>query len=459
MDCQNYRHVSRLPVAAEDAYAWHGRPGALTRLLPPWQAVRIVSHRGGIEPGARVELQMRFGPLPVRWVAEHGPLVPGRQFSDRQLRGPFAYWYHTHRFEPLEPQTCELQDVVEYCLPLGAVGRGLLENFVARQLQQTFAYRHTTTRDDLTAHSRYRDRPALDVWITGASGLLGSVLVPMLSAGGHRVTALRREADATAPRPGWNPTTGELRNVVGRPVDALVHLAGESLASQRWNERQKARIRDSRLDATRRLCEGLVRLPEPPKTLICASAIGYYGDRGDAWLDENSPAGSSFLADVCRRWEEATQPATRAGIRVVLIRLGIVLSPRGGALAQLLRPFRLGVGGPLGSGEQYWSWISVDDAVGAIHHVLMNPELRGPINLVAPAPVTNAAFTHTLARILGRPAFVPAPAPLLRLALGELADALLLASARVQPAQLVRSGYSFRQPELEGALRHLLGRA
>lgn len=455
---EQFRAVTHLPVSAEEAFAWHTRPGALARLLPPWQAVRLVSHSGGIAPGARVELQMRVGPIPLHWIVEHGPLVEGRQFCDRQVRGPFARWFHTHRFQPLGPADCELDDTIDYVLPVGPVGRRVLGLYVVRQLRRTFAYRHAVTRDDLAAHAQYRDREPLDVWVTGASGLLGSVLGPMLTAGGHRVTPLRREADATALRPRWNPATGEILHVAGTPVDAVVHLAGESLASQRWSERHKARIRDSRLEATRRLCEALVRLPQPPRTLVCASAVGYYGDRGDELLDEQSPAGRGFLADVCRRWEEATQAAARAGIRVVLLRLGIVLSPRGGALAQMLRPFRWGAGGPLGAGTQYWSWISVDDAAGAILHALMHAELRGPVNLVAPTPVTNAQFTRTLARVLGRPAWLPVPAPLLRLTLGELADALLLSSARVQPAQLQRSGYRFRHPELESALRHLLGR-
>jgi uncharacterized protein (TIGR01777 family) len=242
-------------------------------------------------------------------------------------------------------------------------------------------------------------------------------------------------------------------------MEAVVHLAGENIASGRWTAARKARIRSSRVMGTRTLCETLARLSQPPKVLVSASAIGYYGDRGAEPLWENSAFGTGFLAEVCRAWEEATQPAVQKGIRVVLLRIGIVLSPAGGALAKMLIPFQLGLGGVIGSGNQYMSWIALDDVAGVIAHALVTDTLQGPVNAVAPYPVTNREFTKTLGRVLRRPTVFPLPGFAARLAFGEMADALLLASTRVEPKRLLATQYVFRYPELEDALRHLLGKA
>jgi len=241
-------------------------------------------------------------------------------------------------------------------------------------------------------------------------------------------------------------------------VDAVVHLAGANIAAGRWTPARKAEIRRSRVEGTRSLCEALSRLAHPPTVLVSASAVGYYGNRGTETLTEESPAGTGFLADVCRAWEAAAQPVSQAGIRVVNLRFGMILSPLGGALAKMLLPFKLGAGGRIGSGEQFMSWIALDDAIGAIQYALGEESVRGPVNAVAPAPVSNTDFTRTLARVLRRPALFPLPAFAARLLFGEMADALLLGGARVMPARLQAAGYGFRFPELEGALRHLLGR-
>lgn len=239
-------------------------------------------------------------------------------------------------------------------------------------------------------------------------------------------------------------------------VEAVVHLAGENIGASRWTPERKAEIRRSRVEGTRRLCESLARLSHPPKVLVSASAIGFYGKREDEILREDSPPGRDFLAQVCVEWEAATKPASRAGVRVVPLRFGMILSPAGGALQKMLLPFKLGVGGRIGSGRQFMSWIAIDDAIGAIHHAICTESLQGPVNAVAPNPVTNAGFTQVLARVLSRPAIVSLPAFAARLAFGELADALMLSGARAIPARLQESGYPFRYPELEGALRHLL---
>lgn len=281
----------------------------------------------------------------------------------------------------------------------------------------------------------------MKILLTGAGGLVGSALAPLLTAEEHGITRL------THLQP-WPKLAGH---------DAVVHLAGENIAAGRWTPQKKARIRDSRVEVTRRLCEAVARLAPRPRVFLCASAVGYYGSRGDEVLREASAPGTGFLADVCRDWEAATKPAADAGIRVVNLRFGVILSAAGGALAKVLTPFRLGLGGVLGDGRQWMSWIVLDDAVGVILDMLENETIRGPVNVVAPQPVTNREFTETLGRVLGRPTVLPAPAFALRLALGEMADALLLSSQRVEPAKLVAGGYRFRFPALDGALRHLLG--
>jgi len=296
----------------------------------------------------------------------------------------------------------------------------------------------------------------MHVAVTGSRGLLGSALISSLASNGNRVTRLLRSGDLGPDDVAWNPSQGVTDPSRLVAVDAVVHLAGENIAVGRWTPARKAAIRSSRVDATRTLCEGLARLPHPPSVLLSASAVGFYGSRGDEILTEASPGGTGFLAAVCREWEAATEPASRTGIRVVQLRFGMILSAAGGALRKMATVFRLGAGGRVGSGTQCISWIAIDDAVGAIHHVLSDDSVQGPVNVVAPESVTNAEFTCTLARVLRCPALVPLPAFAARLLFGEMADALLLSGARVMPARLRAAGYTFRFPALEGALRHLL---
>jgi len=297
------------------------------------------------------------------------------------------------------------------------------------------------------------------VAITGSTGLVGSGVVASLSAAGHEVVRLVR----SVPAPGenavrWDPKRGEIDAPGLEGQDAVVHLAGENIASGRWNAARKAAVRDSRVNGTRLLCDTLAGLARPPKTIVCASAIGYYGDRGADVLTEESPPGAGFLPGVCREWEAAAEVLVRMGIRVVALRIGVVLSPKGGALSRMLPPFRAGLGGVIGNGRQYVSWVALDDLVGIVLHALQCEKLRGPVNAVAPVPVTNRELTEALGKVLSRPTLLPVPAFALRLALGEMAEALLLASTRVTPRRLEETGYRFLFPELPGALRHLLAK-
>ena len=302
----------------------------------------------------------------------------------------------------------------------------------------------------------------MKIIVTGSTGLIGSALVASLLARGDEVTCLVRKT-TDAPRANgtrevlWSPSRGELNAAELEGHDAAIHLAGDPFGEGRWTDEKKRRIRESRVQGTTLLAETLALLAAPPRVLLTASAVGYYGDRGEELLTETSAAGADFLSDVCRVWEASADAAKAAGIRVVRLRFGVVLSGAGGALAKMLTPFKLGAGGKIGSGKQYMSWIALDDAVGAILHALAHEELEGAVNVVAPRAVTNAEFTKTLGGVLGRPTIFTMPAFAARLAFGEMADAALLASQRAEPSQLKATGYNFKYPELEGALRHVLG--
>jgi uncharacterized protein (TIGR01777 family) len=292
------------------------------------------------------------------------------------------------------------------------------------------------------------------ILISGASGLIGSALVPSLESHGYEVTLLVRRQPTKSNEIPWDPMRSIPPDLVSS-YDAVIHLSGESITG-RWTAARKARIRDSRVISTRNLSEALAKATTPPKTFLCASATGYYGSRGDEVLTEDSTLGTGFLPEVCQEWESATEPAASAGIRTVNLRTGLVLSKNGGPLKEMLLPFRLGLGGKIGSGRQWWSWIHIEDFVAAVLHILQNESVKGPVNMISPNPVTNAEFTKTLAKALSRPAIFAVPAFAARLALGELADEALLASARVEPKALLDSGFGFRFPQLGSALENLL---
>lgn len=450
--------ATRLPFSADAVFAWHERPGAFERLTPPWERAEVVERSGGIEEGGRAVIRVG-APVALRWVARHGEYEAGRQFVDEQVEGPFARWRHLHRFDPDGPSACVLTDRIDYLPPLGAVGAAGDPWLIRPRLERMLGYRHELLRRDLETHARYGDRPRQRVAVTGASGLIGRSLAPFLTTGGHEVVPLVRRR----PREGevsWNLEHARIDSAGLEGLDAMVHLAGEPIGV-RWTQDRRRRIIESRVIGTRFLSETLAGLKRPPRVLIAASAVGVYGNRGDATLTEASTtldAPRDFLTEVGREWEAATEPARAAGIRVVLLRFGIVLSPAGGVLGRMLPPFRLGVGGPLGSGRQYMSWVAIDDILGAIHHALMTETLAGPVNATAPNPVTGRAFATTLGLVLDRPSVLPVPAAALRLAFGEMADVAILSSARVLPARLQESGYAFRYPDLESALRFLLGR-
>ncbi len=450
---------SRMPVPATELFAWHTREGAFERLTPPWESVEVVERTGeGIREGARVVVRMKIGPVPQRFVARHTKYIEGSLFQDTMESGPFSRWVHTHRMWPEPPLSSVLEDEVEYVLPLGALGRGAGGGIARNRLKRVFSFRHLVTREDLRRHSAYAAHGPLTVAVTGATGLVGNVLLPFLTTGGHRVRRLvRGKADAARGEVAWNPARGELDTAALEGVDAVVHLAGENVA-QRWTPEAKERILRSRSDGTLTLSQGLARMARKPKVLVCAAGIGFYGSRGEEVLTEESSMGGGFLAQVCRAWEEATAPAREAGIRVVLLRIGVVLDPRGGALAKMLPPFLMGGGGRVGSGQQWMSWISLEDLLGFIQLALFTRELQGPVNAVSPQPVRQEEFAKTLGRVLSRPAVLPMPGAAIRALFGEMGQETVLSGARVRPQVAEGLGFPFILPDLEAALRFSLGR-
>lgn len=300
----------------------------------------------------------------------------------------------------------------------------------------------------------------MKILITGSSGLIGSALVPLLVGEGHQVIRLvhGRKPDGNDVAV-WDPNTGKLEISALKQIDAAINLAGENIAGSRWTEERKMRIRESRVQGTQLLSESLAQLPEPPRVLVSASAVGFYGSRGDEILTEESSPGSGFLPEVCKEWEAATEPARQKGIRVVNLRIGMVLSGKGGALTVMLPTFKTGVGGKIGNGLQFMSWIAIDDLTRAVAHVIDNKSLSGPANATSPNPVRNIEFTKALGKVLGRPTIVPVPEFGIRLLFGEMADELLLASQRVEPVRLQATGFEFRYPEIEAALNHVLKEA
>jgi uncharacterized protein len=428
-------------ASIEDVFAWHERPGALARLVPPWQPIRVGREPVNLRDG-RAELLLPGG---LRWVAQHHDYAPPHRFADDLVSLPLP-WRHWHEFSAPTPQTTRVMDRVDTPVP-GAC------------LRATFDYRHRQLADDLDvsrAAARLRPEP-LTVAITGASGLVGAALVALLGTCGHRPLRLVRRRATTRDERTWQPDDPDPRLLDG--VDALVHLAGAPIAGRFTSTHMKA-IEESRVGPTRRLAELLAASSNGPRVVICASAIGYYGpNRGDDMLDEQAERGDGFLADVVDAWEAATLPAAEAGTRVVTVRTGIVQSPRGGAL-RLLRPlFTAGLGGPLSPGTQWTSWIDLDDLTDIYLRALVDDTIAGPVNATAPSPVPSRDYAATLGAVLHRPSVLTVPSAAPKLLLGDAgAREVALASQRVLPARLLAIGHRFRRPKLDDCLRHQLGR-
>ena len=378
-----FEATSEMPVSPQDLFDWHLRPGAFVRLMPPWNPVRPVAIPEGLVDGCRAVFDVPAGPIARRWTAVHRVNSDELWFEDDQESGPFRSWIHRHSAldsgetngsdqSANRPAASVLRDAIRYEMPFGPLGR-LGTGFMQRELSRMFRYRHAVTRGDLLAHNRYRSSPRLRIGITGASGLIGSTLSGFFQTGGHEVVRfVRRPAELGAQEAEWSPESGIVPSPDANGLDAIVHLAGSNIGDGRWTAGRKKEIVSSRVDGTAALVRSLKRLERPPRTLVSVSAIGCYGNRGDEELTEGSKFGTGFLPNLCRDWEAACVEAADAGTRVVNPRLGIVLTPRGGALQKMLLPFKLGGGGVVGTGRQFWSWIGLDDVVDGLQACVMD---------------------------------------------------------------------------------------
>jgi hypothetical protein len=459
-----FERRTRIAVPAERLGAWHFRAGAIHRLIPPWERIEVEQEASPLVDGARARIIIRKGPIRTKLVAIHSEVDPPRQFVDTQESGPFAAWRHVHRFQPADTADASvLEDSIRYRMPLGALGRILLGRPMSREIARQFAFRHARTRHDLLRHAefsaRFGDAP-MRVGVTGASGLVGRQLCAFLSTGGHEVVRFVRGAPRHASERRWDPRDIE-RGVDPASVadlDCVVHLAGAGIADRRWSEARKREIRESRVLGTAAIARGIARAKTPPRAFVSSSAIGFYGDRGDEWVDERSARGAGFLADICEAWETATAEARDAGVRTVHLRTGVVLTAAGGALAKMLPAFLAGAGGPIGSGRQGFSWISLDDLLSAIVFAARDEGLAGPVNTVAPDAPSQREFARVLGRVVRRPSFAPLPAFVVKILFGEMGERALLEGAFVRPAALGEAGFRFAYPTLEDALRLELGR-
>ena len=464
------RYTSRLPVpvSAAELFRWHERPGAFERLSPPWQPVSLKQHQG-IRDGDTAVIRMG-GRVGLDWVADHRGYDDGCltgdgacQFEDVQRSGPFADWHHVHRMLP-DGDASVLEDDVTFRLPLAPLAEPVGGGIALAQIERMFAYRHRVTHEDLRRHHEAGAAP-MTVAVTGASGTIGRALTAFLQGGGHTVVRMvrsRPEVGSRSPQDRavyWNVDRGEIdvAGLADAGPDAVVHLAGEPVTALDGTTEARRRIWESRTKGTQLLASALAALPTPPRVLVSASASGYYGDRGDRRLTESSAPGSTFLAEVCQAWEASTRAAEDAGIRTVHARIGLVTTPAGGPLQKLAPVTALGLGGWPGDGAPFWSWISLDDVVYALHHAILDDGLSGAVNLSAPEPVRMREFVRALADVQNRPAALRVPERLVRLAGGELAEALALTSIRMIPQRLLDRGFRFATPDLRTALAHTLG--
>lgn len=433
-----------LPFSASEVFAWHMRPCALERMIPPWDRTEILHITGSVStPNSQVYLRIRFGPFSHQFIVEHTDFKRGESFTDRQVKGPFRSWVHTHRVIPRSDQTCEWEDQLKITLPFW-----MPKFLIRKKLERMLDWRHRRLVNELTIGKRYSQGP-LKILISGSHGLVGKEMVAFLRSQGHEVWKLHRKLSTREHNViAWDPNNARFSLLDFENFDAVIHLAGKNIASKFWTKKIKHELFTSRARDTWLLSQLLSRLKKPPKVVISASAVGFYGDRGEEVLTEASRKGEGFLSEVCQKWEEALDATQHKGVRVVQSRFGIILSQKGGMLRKLIPIFRLGLGAILGRGEQKISWITLDDVIYGLYHTLHTSTLAGPVNFTAPTAETNRSFSKILAKSLNRPLFLRIPAPILRLLFGQMAQEMFLSSTHAYPEKLLDSHFVFLYPEI-----------
>jgi uncharacterized protein (TIGR01777 family) len=461
-DVPTFTHTAAMPVSQDHVWSWYDAPEAFVRIMPEWERLTPLE-LGALEDGASTRFRMHLGPLRPVWVARHHDVVKGQAFSDRMERGPFGAWDHEHRITA-KGAGSSVDDTVTWRLPFHMFTGWTAPITVLPRLRTMFAFRSRRVRLDLKRIEETAHLPRRRVLVSGSTGLIGTQLCAFFHAAGHEVVRLlRTNTKLPAHLKGqavvrWDDRTGEVVEGSLEGFDAVVHLAGAGIGDRRWSRSRMDLIRTSRTGPTALLAERLAALKHPPEVLLSGSAVGIYGNRPEGTVDETAEVGRGFLDEVALDWESATAQASESGIRVVHLRTGLVMTAAGGVLAKQLLPAKLGAGGPLGSGRQQISWISIDDEVHAIHHLMMHETAEGPYNLTSPQPVAQREFARTLGRVLRRPAFAPLPGFVLRVLFGRMARPLLLEGQAALPTRLIESGYTFAHPDLESCLRHTLGR-
>ncbi|MCL6755778.1 MAG: TIGR01777 family oxidoreductase [Candidatus Rhabdochlamydia oedothoracis] len=438
---------SPVAVPCDFAFAWALRPGALKRLLPPWVKTDFLFDPPTPCNKTQVGLKVYVGPFFFKWILRHENFKLNQEFSDKQIKGPFKRYLHIHRFTPINSQSCILSDEIEF-------DSIFLENLINKRFIRLLKWRQKIMKEDLEFIYKYSSVP-LKILVSGANGFIGSQLTHFLRLAGHDVMRLvRHKQEVSSDTVYWDPIEGQFSKQEFEGFDAVFHLAGAPIA-HRWTKKYRNKLFNSRCRDTWLLSQVLSRLYSPPKTVISASAIGFYGDCKES-VTELSPTGGGFLSSLCQQWEMALETIEERGCRVVHARFGVVLGVKGGMLRQILPLYHLGLGGKIGSGNQYLSWIGIDDAMSALYHLLMTESLTKAVNLVAPNPVKQKEFSSILAAKLHRPRFFHLPSALISLVFGDMGKEMLLASTRAYPQKLLESGYSFRYPHLQEALNWIM---
>jgi uncharacterized protein (TIGR01777 family) len=460
-----YKHETIVNADIKSTFDWFEHEGSFRRLMPPWEVAEEVRADDSLEVGSQRVFRFPAPGIPflnMTWVAEHTGYDKPNYFADTMIKGPFWKWNHDHYLTEKNGITTVVDDVT-YSVPFGPLGmlvdRILGGSLVTGRISSMFRARELRLQRDMKNHTKFANVKRKKILVVGSSGLIGTQLVAFLDTGNHEVWRMvRREANKDKKEISWEPSKGIINAKELEGFDIVIHLGGVGIGDKRWSTKRKSAIRDSRVDSTKLLSKTLAELNSKPELFMMASAIGYYGSRGDEELDENSTMGDGFLTDICKEWEDSAIPAKDAGIRTVHLRTGIVLSAVGGALGKMLFPAKMGAGGPIGGGKQWMSWISMDDQIYSMYHLMMNEKSSGEYNITSPNPVRQKEFAKTLGKVLRRPSFAPLPGFMMKLLFGEMGVKLTLDSQRVIPKNLQNSDYEFTHEYLEDALADSLGK-
>lgn len=453
------KHKTVLNFSHEAVSKWFFQPGAFARLVPPFQNIEVDPSMEPVREGSLNTFKVKDKGFSIEWKARHSEVKERSSFIDTQEEGPFSKWVHLHQILP-DPENSArtvLLDEVQWEGPFLTMATFFSKGFVNGLLTQNFRFREVRLNNDLLRHEKFKDQPRLKIGITGSTGVIGTALSAFLLTGGHDVYRFVRRKATHPNEIFWDPQSGQIESDKVQPLDVVIHLAGENLAKQRWTEDFKRKVLESRTQGTALISKTLDGFKDRKRKLISASAIGYYGDTGSSLVDESSASGSGFLAHICKNWESSLEQVSSEYLKVHVVRIGVVLTQRGGALKELSLPTKMGVAGPMGTGEQYMSWISLDDAIYSLYEIIMGNFSTRVFNLVSENPLPQAKLIGALAKKLKRPAIMKMPKIAVKVLLGEMGEEVLLQGQRVEPRSLIKLGYKFTHPNIEDVLNFEFG--